>query len=93
MTTTVSFTNFRDNLSDHLDYLKAGNSIVIRNAKKDEDVLTLMAKKEDVFDWKTHIKWVKTLAGSGLLAGKEDEFARKKFRNDINKRFAVARKR
>jgi hypothetical protein len=37
------------------------------------------------------MKFIKTLAGSGLLASREDELARKKFKDDINKGFAKAR--
>lgn len=90
MTTVVSFTDFRDNLSTHLDYLKKGNKIIIKNAKKGKDVVTLVAEKEKEFDWDEYINFVKSLGESGFLANKKDEATRKKFRESVSKRFAKA---
>lgn len=59
MTITVSFTDFRNNLSSHLRTLKKGDKVTIRDEKKGEDLLTLAAEKEKEFDWDAHIKWMK----------------------------------
>lgn len=60
MTLAVSYTDFRDNLSDHLEYLKRGNKVVVRDAKKGKDVVTLVAVEKEEFDWDSHMKWIKT---------------------------------
>jgi antitoxin (DNA-binding transcriptional repressor) of toxin-antitoxin stability system len=91
MTTVVSFTDFRENLSKYLAFIASGNKVEINDAKKDKKLVTLIAEKEEKIDWDSYMKFIKTLAGSGLLASREDELARKKFKDDINKGFAKAR--
>ena len=87
---TVSFTEFRDKLPKYLESLSKGKSITVMNAKKGEKLVTLVAKKEKEFDWDGYMKFANSLAGSGLLSGKDDEKAREVFRKEVNERFDVA---
>ncbi len=59
MTTIVSFTDFRNDLSKYIDYLKKGNEVIIKNTKKDEELVTLVAKKDEEFDWDEYMKFVR----------------------------------
>jgi len=59
MLTTVSFTKFRDNLSEYLDILAMGNEIEINDAKKNQKMLTLTVKKEEKFDWDSYMVFIK----------------------------------
>ena len=93
MTTTVSISEFRNNFATYLDFLENGNDVSITDNKRNRKRMTLTVKKDDGFDKKEYLQFVKNLAGSGLLADKADEAARKKFRENINKRFDIARVR
>ncbi len=90
MTTTVSVTDFRDNISEYLDLLMRGYKVEVNDAKKGKKLVTLVAEKEEKFDWDKYLKFVDSLGGSGFLASSADEKTRKKFKDDINKRFAKA---
>jgi len=59
MITTVSFTDFRENLSEYLSLLARGNEIEINDAKKNQKLLTLVVKKEKDFDWNSYMKFIK----------------------------------
>lgn len=88
MNVVVSISDFRNNLSDYIDLIGRGDKeVLVKDEKKDEVVGVFSIPKKEEFDWDEYIKFVKSLAGSGLLAGKEDEMARRKFRADINRRF------
>lgn len=89
MTLAVSYTDFRDNLSDHLDYLKRGNKVIIRDAKKGRDILTLVAEKNEEFDWDSHMKWIKTFKPVFTDRGIEDI---KRLRRADRKRLQELRK-
>lgn len=93
MTNAVSFSDFRNNLSDYLSYLKAGNSIVIKDAKKGVDIVTLVAQKEPEFNWSEYMKLFKSIGGSGFLSSPENIKSMNKFRNSFNKRFEEAKNR
>ena len=93
MITNVSFTEFRNNLSDYIDLLKNGGEISVEDAKKGKKIVTLIAKKERKFNFAEHVKFVASLGGSGLLASKEDELMRLKFRKSFNNRFGKAKQR
>ena len=90
MTTAVSVTDFRDNFSDYLDLLIRGYKVEVNDAKKGKKLVTLVAEKEEEFDWDAHLKWIRNLKPF-LTEGDVKDM--KKFRDDINKRFAFARKR
>lgn len=59
MTTVVSFTDFRENLSKYLDFIASGNKVEINDTKKDKKLVTLVAEKEDKFDWEAYMKFIK----------------------------------
>ncbi len=93
MTTTVTVSEFRNNLSKYLDLLvKRGIRVKLIDGRKGEVKATLANIKEDEFDREEWIKFVLSLGGSGLLASKKDEEARKRFRRSLNKRFNKAKK-
>lgn len=91
MNVVVSISDFRNNLSDYIDLIGRGDKeVLVKDEKKDEVVGVFSVPKKEEFDWDEYIKFVKSLAGSGLLASREDEMARRKFKADINKRFKQA---
>jgi len=91
MNIVVSISDFRNNLSDYIDLIGAGEKdILVKDEKKNKVVGVFFVPKKEEFDWDEYVKFVKGLAGSGLLASKEDEMTRRKFRADINKRFRQA---
>lgn len=92
MNVVVSISDFRNNLSDYIDLVGKGDKdVLVKDEKKDRVVGVFSIPKEDEFDWDEYIKFVKSLGGSGLLAGKKDEEARKRFRESFNERFEEAR--
>ena len=91
MTTTVTVSEFRNNLSKYLDLLVKKNSKVkLIDGRKGNVKLTLTNVVEDEFDWNKHLKEVRKLAGSGLFA--KDEKDHRRFRKSLNDRFEKARK-
>ena len=62
MTITVSISDFRNNISDYLAQVRAGDKIVLRDEKKNEDVAELTGKKK--FDSDKFWKEMRKLAGS-----------------------------
>lgn len=93
MNYTVSFTDFRKNIIDYADMANMGKSVTVNDEKRGISLFKIVKADEDNFDWDGYIKFVESLGGSGLLASKEDENARKRFRNSFNKRFEEARNR
>lgn len=71
MTITVSISDFRNNISDYLACVRAGDKIVLRDEKKNEDVAELVGKERfnskkfwremrktaGVFTAKNHPEW------------------------------------
>ncbi|KKU90888.1 MAG: hypothetical protein UY21_C0015G0003 [Microgenomates group bacterium GW2011_GWA1_48_10] len=46
MTWTVSISDLRNNLSDYIDKVKAGDDLVVKDEKKDEEVAVVRAAKK-----------------------------------------------
>lgn len=82
-TITVTFGNFRDNLSDYFELMKNGNRVSIKDGRKDENIITLFAKEEEKFDWDEHMKWMKSFKP---IFTNRDVAEIKKARNATNKR-------
>ena len=94
MATTVTVSKFRENLSKYIDLVnEKGKRVDIIDGRKGKVMATLTRKKKKEFDWDKYIKFVESLGGSGLLASKEDEEARKRFRMTFNERFNKGKKR
>ena len=66
MTITVSISDFRNNISDYLAQVRAGDKIVLRDEKKNEDVAELTGKKK--FDPKRF--WSVLKKNSGIFTAK-----------------------
>lgn len=66
MTITVSISDFRQHISNYLAQVQAGDKIVLRDEKKDEDVAELIGKKK--FDSKRFWKVLKK--NSGIFSAK-----------------------
>lgn len=79
MTITVSISEFRNNISDYLAYVRAGDKIVLRDKKKNEDVAELVGKKK--FDYKEYKAMLKRVAGT-FTAKKHPEW---RTRKDVEK--------
>lgn len=61
MTTVVSYSDFRNNLSEYLGLLNAGHQVVIKDAKKGKVIASLVTKKEKPFNWDEQIKWARNM--------------------------------
>lgn len=61
MTITVSISDFRQNISDYLARVKAGDTVILKDEKKDEDVAQLIGTKK--FDPVAFGKALKKAAG------------------------------
>lgn len=61
MTITVSISEFRHRLSDYLQQAQAGNTIVLKDEKKGNNVAQLVGKK--IFDPKAFGRALKAAAG------------------------------
>lgn len=71
MTITVSISQFRQNISDYLAQVKAGDILILKDEKKDEEVAEVIGKKKwdaetfgkalqkavGVFTTKNHPEW------------------------------------
>jgi hypothetical protein len=93
MNYTISYTDFRKNMSKYSDIVNMGKTVTVKDEKKGISLFKVIKADEDNFDGDEYIKFVEGLGGSGLLASKEDEKARTNFRNSLNKRFAEAKSR
>lgn len=61
MTITVSISKFRQNISDYLVQVQAGNTVILKDEKKGMEVAKIVAKKK--FDPETFGKALKDAAG------------------------------
>lgn len=61
MTITVSISEFHQNISDYLARVKAGDRLILKDEKKNEEVVEVVGKKE--WDPKTFGKVLKKTAG------------------------------
>ena len=60
MNVVVSFTDFRNNLSDYFDLIKDGKKeVVVRDEKKGRVIGKLIVAKEKEFDWDEHMEFLK----------------------------------
>lgn len=76
MTWTVSISDFRNNLSGYLEKVKLGDSLIIKDEKKGEEIVEVTPKKK--FDQKKyHDDYVKMLkiVGGTFTAKKHPEWA------------------
>ena len=46
MTITVSISQFRQNIADYIEKVKAGNTVILQDEKKDQEVAQLVGKKK-----------------------------------------------
>jgi hypothetical protein len=87
LTTTVTVSEFRDNLSKYIDLLVRRKKVVkLVDGRKGKIIANLVHKKKKNFDWDEYMNFVESLAGSGLLASKEDEKARERIRKATDRR-------
>ncbi|OGM13168.1 hypothetical protein A2V80_01075 [Candidatus Woesebacteria bacterium RBG_16_39_8b] len=93
MTTTVTVSKFRENLSKYIDLVNEKGKVVdIVDGRKGKVLATLTKKKKKEFDWDAYMKFVESLGRSGLLASKKDEEMRKRLRNATNEKMKELRK-
>ena len=61
MTTVVTYSEFRDNLSKYINVLKKkGSEVVLKDGRNGREVIRLKkADKKDKFDWDEHTNWIK----------------------------------
>lgn len=89
MATTVTVSEFRENLSKYIDLVnEKGKEVIIVDGRKGKVLGKFVKeKKKKVFDWDNYVRFVESLGGSGILSSKEDEESRRKFRETFNKGF------
>ena len=93
MTTTVTVSKFRENLSKYIDLVnEKGKRVDIVDGRKGKVMATLTKKKKKEFDWDEYMKFVESLGRSGLLASKKDEEMRKRLRDATNEKMKELRK-
>lgn len=84
MITTITISEFRENLAKYLDLLKAGHFVELTDGRNKKTLVKLTKADGDDFDWGKHIKKMKKMAGKGYFVA--DETDRKKLRRGIDKR-------
>lgn len=62
MTITVSISEFRQNISDYLARVKAGDTLVLKDEKKDEEVAEVVGKQK--WDPEAYRKTLRRVAGT-----------------------------
>lgn len=79
MTITVSISEFRQNISDYLDRVKAGDRLILKDEKKEEEIADVIPRKK--FNQKKYAaeyrKMLKRVAGT-FTAKNHPEWATKK---------------
>lgn len=86
MTTTVTVSKFRENLSKYLDLVnEKGRRVDIVDGRKGKVMATLSRKKKKEFDWDEYMKFVRSLKGSKLFTD-EDVRGMRRAREATNKR-------
>lgn len=61
MTIVVSISQFRQNIADYLEKVKAGNTVILQDEKKDQQIAQLVGRK--VFNPETFANALKTASG------------------------------
>jgi hypothetical protein len=84
MTTTVTVSEFRENLAKYLNLLKEGHFVELTDGRNKKSLVKLKVVSESTFDWESHIKKMKKMAGKGYFIADEED--RKKLRASIHKR-------
>lgn len=86
MTITVSISEFRQNISDYLDKIRAGDTIVLKDEKKNEEIAEVVGKKK--WDPIAFEKAMRKVAGS-ISAKNHPEWRTKR---DVNRWVEQSRK-
>lgn len=90
MNYTVSFTEFRKNISKFSDMVNIGKTVTVNDEKKGISLFKIVKADEDNFDWDEYTKWMDNFKPFITDAGIK---SMKRFRNSFNKRFEEARNR
>lgn len=90
MNYTVSFTDFRKNISKFSDMANMGKTVTVNDEKRGVPLFKIIKADEDNFDWNEYMHWMENFTP---FLTDEDVKSMSKFRNDINKRLATASKR
>ena len=86
MTTTVTVSEFRNNLSKYLDILsKKDAKVELVDGRKKKPILRIIKDTEPDFDWDEYMQFVKSMKGSKIFTDK-DVRGMKKVREATNKR-------
>jgi antitoxin (DNA-binding transcriptional repressor) of toxin-antitoxin stability system len=62
MTITVSISQFRQNISDYLAQVKAGDTLILKDEKKNEEIAEIVGRKK--FDLDSFKATLKKVAGT-----------------------------
>lgn len=78
MTWTVSISDFRNNLSDYLEKVRLGDDLIIKDEKKNEEIVEVKAKKFNQKQYAADYRaMLKQVAGT-FIAKRHPEWATKK---------------
>lgn len=86
MNYTVSFTDFRKNISKFSDMANAGNSVIVNNGKRGIPLFKIVKADENGFDWGPKLKWMKNFKP---FLSDESVNDMKKFRKSFDSRFKL----
>lgn len=88
MTTTVTVSEFRENLSKYIDLLWSGKNVVeVVDGRKGKVLAKVTKPKKKEFDWDSYMKFVESIRGKLFTAGdvKDIEKMRKVSRERFKK--------
>lgn len=90
MNYTVSFTDFRKNISNYADMANSGKSVTVNDEKRGIPMFKIVKADEDNFDWDKYMSWMENFTPF-LTDG--DVKSMNNFRKDVDKRLVEASKR
>lgn len=90
MNYTVSFSDFRKNISKFSDMVSMGKTVTVKDEKRGVSLFKIVKADEDNFNWNEYTEWMDNFKPFITDAGVK---SMKKFRDSFNKRFEEARNR
>lgn len=90
MNYTVSYTDFRKNISNYADMASSGKSVTVNDEKRGIPMFKIVKADEDNFNWDKYMLWMENFTPF-LTDG--DVKSMNKFRKDVDRRLVEASKR
>ena len=90
MNYSVSYTDFRKNISKFSDMVNMGKTVTVNDEKRGISLFKIVKADEDNFNWDEYMKWMENF--TPFLTDKGVK-SMERFRDSFNKRFQEARNR